>query len=52
MQPVLEAIAERAMTLCEARISGVARFDGECVHLVAYHGVSDEANEAMRPRSR
>ena len=48
VQPVFDAIAERAMTLCEARIGGVARFDGERVHLVAYHGVSPEASDAMR----
>ncbi len=48
VQPVFEAIAERAKTLCCAQISGVARFDGEWVHLVAYHGVSPEADDAMR----
>jgi signal transduction histidine kinase len=46
VQPVFDAIAERAMILCEARIGGVTRFDGELVHLVAYHGVSSEAREA------
>ncbi|MEO6363617.1 MAG: cache domain-containing protein, partial [Caldimonas sp.] len=48
VQPVFDAIAERAMMLCEARIGGVARFDGEWMHLVACHGVSAEAEEAMR----
>ncbi len=48
VQPVFDAIAERAKTLCGAQISGVARFDGEWVHLVAYHGVSREADNAMR----
>jgi GAF domain-containing protein/DNA-binding response OmpR family regulator len=48
VQPVFDAIAERAKTLCGAQISGVVSFDGEWVHLVAYHGVSPEANEAMR----
>ena len=47
VQPVFDAIAERAMTLCEARIGGVTRFDGEMVHLVAYHGTSQEAADAM-----
>ena len=48
VQPVFDAIAERAKALCGATISGVARFDGEWVHLVAYQGVSAEADEAMR----
>jgi len=47
VQPVFDAIAERAMTLCDARIGAVTRFDGEMVHLVAYHGTSQEAREAM-----
>ncbi|HEX4235819.1 MAG TPA: GAF domain-containing protein [Caldimonas sp.] len=48
VQPVFDVIAERAMTLCDARIGGVARFDGELLHLVAYHGVSQEIADAMR----
>ncbi len=48
VQPVFDAIAERAMTLCDSRVGGVAQFDGEMVHLVAYHGVSQEASDAMR----
>ncbi len=48
VQPVFDAIAERAMTLCDARIGGVTRFDGELVHLVAYHGVSQSASDEMR----
>ncbi|HZT56772.1 MAG TPA: GAF domain-containing protein, partial [Burkholderiaceae bacterium] len=47
VQPVFDAICERAMTLCGARIGGVARFDGELVHLVAFHGASPEATQAM-----
>ena len=48
MQPVFDAIAERARVLCNAIVSGVARLDGDQVQLVAYHGVSREADEAMR----
>ena len=48
VQPVFDAIAERARVLCNAIVSGVARLDGDRVHLVAYHGVSREADEAMR----
>ena len=47
VQPVFDAIAERARALCDARIGSVARFDGEWVHLVAFHGVSAEASEVM-----
>jgi GAF domain-containing protein len=48
VQPVFEAIAERAKVLCGAVISGVARYDGEWVHLVAYNGISAETDAAMR----
>ncbi len=48
VQPVFDAIAERAMTLCDALVGGVARLDGGMVHLVAYHGVSLEASAAMQ----
>ncbi|MEO8855999.1 MAG: GAF domain-containing protein [Burkholderiaceae bacterium] len=48
VQPVFDAIAERARLLCEAIVSGVSRYDGEWVHLVAYRGVSQQADEAMR----
>src|SRR5206468_1157778 len=48
VQPVFDAIAERAMTLCDARVGGVSRYDGELVHLVAFHGASPEASQAMR----
>jgi GAF domain-containing protein/DNA-binding response OmpR family regulator len=48
VQPVFDAIADRAMALTRANAGGVARFDGELVHLVAYHGISPEAETAMR----
>ncbi|MEP6969322.1 MAG: GAF domain-containing protein, partial [Betaproteobacteria bacterium] len=48
VQPVFDAIAERAMTLCEARIGAVTRFDGELLHLVAFHGVTQQASDIMR----
>ncbi len=48
VQPVFEAIAERAMTLCNANIGAVARFDGRLVHMAAFHGASTEATRAMR----
>ena len=42
MQPVFDAIVESALALCGARMGGVARFDGELVHLAAFHGPSAE----------
>ncbi len=48
VQPVFDAIAERAMTLCEARIGAVTRFQDGLVHLVAYHGISQEAADTMQ----
>jgi GAF domain-containing protein/DNA-binding response OmpR family regulator len=48
VQPVFEAISERARVLCNAVVSGVTRLDGDTVHLAAYHGVSPEADQAMR----
>ncbi|MBI2799857.1 MAG: GAF domain-containing protein [Gammaproteobacteria bacterium] len=47
VQPVFDAITERAMALCNARMGGMSRFDGELVHLMALHGVSPAALEAM-----
>ena len=48
VQPVFDAIARRALVLCDARIAGVTRFDGDLVHLVACQGVSPTATDAMR----
>jgi len=48
VQPVFDAIAERARVLCGAVVSGVTRFDGEWVHLVAVDGVSADAMEVVR----
>ena len=48
VQPVFDAICARAMQLCGANIGGVARFDGEWVHLVAFGGVDPKAEEAVK----
>ena len=37
LQPVFDAIAASAVTLCEAQNGGVFRFDGSLIHLVAHH---------------
>jgi signal transduction histidine kinase len=47
VQPVFNAIAERAKALCGARVSAVTQYDGQWVHLVAYHGVSEEIDAPM-----
>jgi GAF domain-containing protein len=48
VQPVFDAIAERARVLCGARVGVTTRFDGELMHMVGYHGTSPEAEAAMR----
>ena len=47
VQPVFDAIVDSALALCGARMGGVARFDGELVHLAAFHGASPEGAAAM-----
>jgi GAF domain-containing protein len=47
VQPVFDAIAERAKTLCGAYTGAVTQLDGELVHLRAFHGASREAEEEM-----
>ncbi|MEM7542657.1 MAG: GAF domain-containing protein [Pseudomonadota bacterium] len=47
IQPVFDAIAEKAMNLCHAQIGAVSRFDGELVHLVAYRGAAPETYQAV-----
>ena len=39
-QPVFDTIAEHAWRLCDAAVSGVLRFDGEFLHVVALGNVS------------
>jgi GAF domain-containing protein/CheY-like chemotaxis protein len=48
VQPVFEIIAERAGKLCDADISIVSSVTGETIELVAFRGVGDEADEAVR----
>jgi signal transduction histidine kinase len=40
LQPVFETIAENALRLCDAAVSGVLRFDGALIHLAAYRNFS------------
>jgi GAF domain-containing protein len=48
VQPVFEAIAERAATLCRATFAFVGSFDGELIHMRAFHGAAAEAMETIR----
>ncbi len=46
--PVFDAIAERARLLCGADLGATARFDGELLHMVGFHGASPQAQTLMR----
>ncbi|PSH64301.1 histidine kinase [Phyllobacterium brassicacearum] len=48
VQPVFDAIAENAATLCGAEFCFVFRFDGELLHPAAYHGIAREGIDAVR----
>src|SRR5205085_3375126 len=48
VEPVFDAIAERARLLCGALVGATTRFDGELLHLVGYHGATVEGETAMR----
>ena len=45
VQPVFDAIAERAAKLARSPMGAVCRYDGELVHLVASHGFAEVAFE-------
>jgi GAF domain-containing protein len=42
VQPVFDAIAASAVRLCGAANGAVFRFDGELIHIAAYHNISGE----------
>ena len=46
VQPVFDAIVEKAARLCEATFSAVAQFDGELLRLVAVNKMSPEETKA------
>jgi two-component system, NtrC family, sensor kinase len=48
LQPIFDAIATAATTLCEADNSGLFRFDGELLHFVAQHGRTPEELDAAK----
>jgi hypothetical protein len=47
-QPVFDTIAANAVRLCGARMSAVHLYDGELIHIVAYHNFPPEAVEVLR----
>jgi GAF domain-containing protein len=48
VQPVFDAIVRSAARLCDGVFSGLFRFDGELVHLVAEHNYTPEALKFAR----
>ena len=52
VQPVFDTIIRNAVELCGVRLGAFFRFDGEQLHLVAYHGHSLEACRSHLRRSR
>src|SRR4051812_34083236 len=53
VQPVFDVIVERAVQLCGARMGRVYRYDGNLIHLVGGHGLSDPGRySAQRPFPR
>jgi GAF domain-containing protein len=48
VQPVFNMIAQSAARLCEAQFCFVYRFDGELLHFVAHHGITEESVEIVR----
>ena len=48
VQPVFDAIAERARLLCGAQVGSATRFDGEWLHMLSYKGASPQAEAQMR----
>ena len=48
VQPVFQAIAERARTLCGADVGATTRLDGDVVHLAGVRALSTQAEDAMR----
>jgi GAF domain-containing protein len=47
VQPVFDAIARSAVSLCEGSFAGVDRFDGKLIHRVAQHNIRPKGKEAL-----
>ncbi len=47
-QPVFDAMAASALRLCDARFSAIYRYDGELIHIAAFHNLNPEGAAAFR----
>lgn len=47
-QPVFDTIAANALRLCDARFSAIYRFDGDLIHIAAFHNLNPEGAAAFR----
>jgi len=47
VRPVFDIISERALKLCDAEVSVVARLEGDLIRLGAYRGVASEGRSVM-----
>jgi GAF domain-containing protein len=50
VQPVFEAVAKNAATLCQAQFCHVFRFDGTLLHIAAHYGLLPEGLKALQLR--
>jgi two-component system, NtrC family, sensor kinase len=48
LRPVFDTIGHRAEKLCDAEISVISMVDGDQIHLVSIHGITEEGIEAVR----
>src|SRR5262249_21704731 len=49
VQPVFDAIVQRARRLCDAAFAAAFRFDGRQITFVAHHNMTDAELDLMRP---
>src|SRR5436190_11929612 len=47
-QPVFDAIAASVLRLCDGQFSAIYRFDGELIHIAAFHNMSPVGAAAFR----
>jgi GAF domain-containing protein len=48
VQPVFDAVAQNAATLCQAQFCHVFRFDGTLLHIAAHYGLPPEGLKALQ----
>jgi len=47
-QPVFDTLAANALRLCDARFSAIYSYDGELIHIAAFHNLNPEGAAAFR----